>query len=178
VVHLFRYSPGSDAGPSAWNKRLPSVALALAGCAIATYLALFQLGVLAEVWEPFFGNGSRLILKESAIARWLPVPDAAVGALVYLAEAVAECIGGPRRFRTWPAAVFVPGALAAGLALAAIGLIGCQAFWFRAYCTLCLTSSACSLLIAGLTAPEVWAAWKHRKDLDRGPAAHPERRAT
>lgn len=150
--------------PSAWHKRLPAAALALVGCAIATYLGLYQMGLVADVWEPFFGTGSRLILKESAVAHLLPVPDAVLGALVYLAEAVAECTGGRQRWRTWPAAVFVTGALAAGLALAALVLVGCQVFWFRAYCTLCLASATCSLLIAGLVVPEVRAAWRHRKD--------------
>src|SRR5262249_24304297 len=121
----FPSSPGSRHGPSAWSKRLPAAVLALAGCAIASYLGLFQVGLLADVWEPFFGNGSRLILKESAVARSLPVPDAALGALVYLAEAMAECFGGRQRWRTWRAAVFASGALAAGLGLAAVVLVGC-----------------------------------------------------
>jgi hypothetical protein len=148
--------------PSRWGKRVPAVILALGGCAIATYLGLFQIGAIADVWEPFFGNGSRLILRESAIAQSLPVPDALLGALVYLAEAVSEYVGGRERWRTWPMAVLATGAIAAGLALAAIGLVAAQALWFHAYCTLCLASAACSLLIAGLVAPEVRAAWTHR----------------
>jgi hypothetical protein len=153
---------------------LPAVVLALVGCAIATYLGFFQLGLLTDVWEPFFGTGSRLILKESAVARLLPVPDAILGALVYLAEAVAECAGGGQRWRTWPAAVFATGALAAGLVLAAVVLVGCQVLWFRAYCTLCLASAGCSLVIACLVAPEVRAAWRHRKDSAGASAAHGE----
>jgi hypothetical protein len=35
---------------------------------------------IGDVWEPFFGNGSRLILT-SGVSRILPVPDAALGAL-------------------------------------------------------------------------------------------------
>ena len=165
------FSPVLNQSPSAWSQRLPAIAPALVGCAISTYLALFQLGIITEVWEPFFGNGSRLILKESTVARLLPVPDAALGALVYLAEAAAECTGGRQRFRTSPAAVFVTGALAGGLALAAVVLIGCQVLWFRAYCTLCLTSAVCSLLIAGLVLPEVRAAWNHHQRFDRESAA-------
>jgi hypothetical protein len=48
--------PGWDYNPSAWRERLPVLLLGLAGLAVASYLALFQLGVLAEVWEPFFGK--------------------------------------------------------------------------------------------------------------------------
>jgi hypothetical protein len=174
MQHADAMLAATSASPSAWSKRLPAIVLALIGCAIASYLGIFQLGLLADVWEPFFGNGSRLILKESAVARALPLPDAALGALVYLAEAIAECAGGRQRWRTWPAAVFATGALAAGLALTAIVLVGCQVFWFRAYCTLCLASAACSLLIAGLVAPEVRAAWLHHQGIGRVPAARGE----
>jgi hypothetical protein len=139
---------------------VPAAALALLGCAIASYLACYQLGLVKHVWEPFFGDGSRHILKESAIARALPVPDAGLGALAYLVEFLAGCAGGRQRWRTWPAAVFFTGLVAAGLALTAVGLVLSQAFWFRAYCTLCLASAACSLTIAALVAPEVWAAFR------------------
>jgi uncharacterized membrane protein len=109
------------------------------------------------------GNqGSRLILKQSSVARLLPVPDALIGAGFYLLELIAECIGGSRRWRSMPWAVFATGAVAAGLAVAALALIACQAFLFHAFCTLCLASAACSLAIAALVAPEVWAAVEHR----------------
>jgi uncharacterized membrane protein len=142
--------------------------LALGGCAIAVYLGLFQMDLLADVWEPFFGNGSRFLLKESALARRLPVPDALLGALVYLAEVVAESAGGRQRWRTWPVAVFVTGVLAASLAMTALLLVGLQVLWFRTYCTLCLASAACSLGIATLVVPEVRAAWRHTKGLQAG----------
>lgn len=156
-------SPHHTGTHSDWDRRLPAVALALLGCAVATHLGLIQLSLIPEVWEPFFGNGSRIILKESAVARSLPVPDALLGAIVYLAEAVAECVGGRQRWRTRPAAVFATGILAAGLGLAGLPLVGCQVLWFRAYCTLCLASAACSLVIAGLVWPEIRAAWNHSK---------------
>ena len=156
------FPPAQGRSPSAWSRRLPAAVLALVSCTIATYLGLFQLGRVADVWEPFFGNGSRVILTQSAVSHLLPVPDAVLGALVYVAEAVAECVGGRQRWRTWPAAVYVTGVLAAGLALTAVVLVGCQVLWFRAYCTLCLASAACSLVIAALAAPEVRAAWEHR----------------
>jgi hypothetical protein len=185
----YSFSSNNPDGPSAWSNRLPAVVLALVGCAIATYLSLFQLGLITDVWEPFFGNGSRLILKESAVARWSPVPDAALGALAYLAEAAAECVGGQQGWRTLPAAVFATGAVAAALSLAAVVLVGCQVLWFWAYCTLCLASAACSVLIAGLVLPEVRSAWRHRREKGFGcstvarggpgtPAVQGERRET
>jgi hypothetical protein len=80
--------PGWDYNPAALSQRLPIVALALAGCAIATYLALFQYGVVATVWEPLFDDGSRIVLS-SRLSRVLPVSDAALGAAGYLADAIA-----------------------------------------------------------------------------------------
>ena len=163
--------PGWHHDPSGWPSRLPALVLALVGCGIATYLTLYQVHVLADVWEPFFGDGSRYILRESAIARSLPIPDAALGAFAYLIEAISECVGGPGRWRSRPWAVLFTGAVAAGLAVAALVLIGFQAWWFRHYCTLCLASAACSLTIAALVAPEVWAAWSFSV-LGRRRAAH------
>ncbi len=160
--------------PSAWSKRIPPAGLALLGCAIAVYLALYQTGALGHVWEPFFGNGSQVILRQSAVSHLLPVPDAALGAVVYLVEALAECAGGEQRWRTRPGAVFATGATAAGLALAALGLVAAQALWFQAFCTLCLASAACSLAIAGLVAPEVWAALRHHVEQGRRPPAQGE----
>jgi uncharacterized membrane protein len=147
--------------PSGWSSRLPALALALVGCGIAMYLMLYQVGAIAHVWEPFFGSGSHYILRESAIARHLPFPDAALGALAYLLEAVSECIGGRERWRRWPLAVYGTGAIAAVLTVAALFLIACQLWWFHHFCTLCLASAACSLAIAALVAPEVWAALRY-----------------
>jgi uncharacterized membrane protein len=167
--------PGFPVGwrhnPSSWHVRGPAIALALTGCGIATYLALYQIGLIAQVWEPFFGGGSRVILKESAIAQSLPVPDAALGAVVYLLEAVVECVGGNKRWQTWPAAVFVTGIVALGLVLAAVVLVASQVLWFQAFCTLCLASAACSLAIAALVAPEVWAGARYSREFGRRPAA-------
>jgi uncharacterized membrane protein len=147
--------------PSAWSKRLPVVATAVLGCAIATYLALYQTGVVRQVWEPFFGSGSSYILKESAIAQTLPVPDAALGAVAYFVELILELIGDEHRWRTRPWIVFLLGATAAGLALAAIVLVVCQAAVFHQYCTLCLASAACLLIGAAFAFPEVMAAIRH-----------------
>ncbi len=153
--------PGWSHNPSAWPWRLPVLVLALVGCAVAVYLTLYQVGVLAAVWEPFFGNGSKQILKDSALARYLPIPDAALGAASYLAEAVLELIGGRDRWRKRPGVMGALGAVAAALVLAAVVLVSLQAAVFGAFCTLCLVSAGCSLLAGILAAPEVWAAWQH-----------------
>jgi len=50
---------GWDYNPSSWPQRIPIVVLAIIGFLVASYLALFQMKVLPEVWDPFFGGGSR-----------------------------------------------------------------------------------------------------------------------
>lgn len=54
---------GWDSNPSAWPERGVLVGLALAGAAVAGYLTLVQVGVVASAWEPFFGAGSERVLR-------------------------------------------------------------------------------------------------------------------
>ena len=102
--------PGWDYNPAAWSQRLPIVALALVGAIVAGYLALFQYGVVSTVWEPFYGGGSERILT-SRLSFALPIPDAALGAIAYLADAVTGVIGSPSRWRTKPWIVVLFGLL-------------------------------------------------------------------
>jgi hypothetical protein len=88
--------PGWDYNPASWGERLPLVGLALLGFLIAGYLALYQWGVFPSVWEPFFGDGSKSVLH-SWISRMLPIPDAALGAIGYLLDAVTGVAGGRGR---------------------------------------------------------------------------------
>jgi hypothetical protein len=149
--------PGWSYNPSGWRERSPVLALALTGFGIATYLGLYQLGVVQVVWEPFFGDGSRRVLKESSIAHLLPVPDAILGAAVYLLDAAVGAVGGGARWRTMPWIVLVLGLVAVGLTLSGVLLAIFQPVLFHAYCTLCLASAACSILMVGYVLAEVLA---------------------
>ncbi len=146
--------PGSDVNPSEWSERLPLLIAALVGLAIALYLTAYQLGWIREVWEPFFGSGSRRILH-SAVARMLPVPDASLGALGYCADVVLGSLGGTDRWRTTPTLVLLFGAVVAAMALGSIGLVVLQAFVYRTGCTLCLCSAAISIGIVPIAWREV-----------------------
>jgi uncharacterized membrane protein len=154
--------PGWDYNPSDWCQRLPIIALALAGFGIATYLALYQWGVLARVWEPFFGDGSRVILN-SSISHLLPVPDAALGAFGYLLDAVTGTIGGRQRWRTMPWMVIIFGLAVGPLGAVSLLLVIFQPVLFDAWCTLCLASAVVSLLMIGPALDEFLASLQYLK---------------
>jgi len=123
--------------------------LALLGCGVAVYLALYQYGVVAIVWEPLFHNGSRVVLR-SGFARFLPVRDAALGAVGYLAEAVCVSVGWRRR--RWVGRVY--GTIVVAFAAGSVGLVIMQGWYFHAWCTLCLASALISWTIGGVAASE------------------------
>jgi uncharacterized membrane protein len=158
---------GWSYNPSAWSHRLPITAGATVGFCIAIYLALYQWRIIPNVWDPFFAdptghfaNGSERILN-SWVSRLLPVPDAFLGALAYLAEGVASVIGGTSRWRTAPVIVLINGAIVAMLGVVAVALVIFQPMLFHAWCTLCLASAATSLVMVALATAEVLASVRH-----------------
>ncbi len=154
--------PGWRINPSAWPGRLPIIGLALGGFGIAGYLALYQWGVIGDVWEPFFGDGSERILT-SRVSYLLPVPDAALGALAYLVDAVTGAIGGRRRWRTMPWIVFLFGLAIGPLGAVSVILVILQPVLYDGWCTLCLASAVISLAMIGPAADEVLATLQELK---------------
>jgi uncharacterized membrane protein len=154
--------PGWTVNPSTWAQRLPIAALAMVGVGIAGYLSAFQLGLIATVWEPFFGDGSRTILT-SSISRVLPIPDALLGALGYLLDAVAGVIGGQRRWRTMPWIVILFGLAVGPLGIVSIMLVVFQPVLLDAWCTLCLASAIVSVAMIGPAMDEVLASLQYMK---------------
>jgi uncharacterized membrane protein len=154
--------PGWDYNPANWSERLPIVALACVGFAIAMYLALYQWQVFAGVWEPFFGKGSEVILT-SSVSRLLPIPDAALGAFGYLLDAVTGVIGGRQRWRTMPWVVVTFGLAVGPLGLVSVVLVILQPVLFDAWCTLCLASAVISLVMIGPAMDEFLASLQYLK---------------
>jgi uncharacterized membrane protein len=152
--------PGWSYNPSSWSERLPLIALALVGFGIATYLALYQWGVLPSVWEPFFGAGSRVILH-SPISRLLPIPDAALGALGYVLDAASGAVGGRARWRTLPWVVVVFGVAVGPLGAVSVMLVIFQPVLFHAWCTLCLASAVIAVAMIGPAMDEVLASLQY-----------------
>lgn len=148
--------PGWDYNPSAFSQRWPLVLLALLGFGIAAYLTAYQVGLLPVVWEPFFGDGSEVILH-SWVSRLLPISDAALGALSYLVDAVTGVIGGRRRWKTMPWLVVLFGLLVGPLGAVSVVLVVLQPLLFDAWCTLCLASAVISVAMIGPAMDEVLA---------------------
>ncbi|HEY3522747.1 MAG TPA: vitamin K epoxide reductase family protein [Candidatus Limnocylindrales bacterium] len=120
--------------------------LALVGFAVSTYLASFQLGFIATVWDPLFGSGSERVLT-SAVSRMLPVPDASLGAAAYgvdglLAVALLVRPDGP----AWLAAALT--VVATVGAMTGLVLTLFQPLVARAFCSLCLVSAGVSVGLA------------------------------
>lgn len=154
--------PGWDYNPASWPQRIPIVALALVGFGIATYLALYQFRIVSTVWEPFFGNGSVKILN-SQVSRVLPIPDAALGAIGYLTDAVAGIIGGRKRWKTMPWIVVLFGVAVGPLGFVSVMLVIFQPVLLDAWCTLCLATAVISVVMIGPSMDEVLASLQYLK---------------
>jgi uncharacterized membrane protein len=160
--------PGWSYNPSSWAERLPLIGLAVLGGLIAGYLALYQLGVLKSIWDPFFGRGTLVILN-SPVSRLLPIPDAALGAIGYVLDAVSGAVGGQNRWRTMPWVVVIFGIAVGPLGLVSILLVIVQPVLFRAWCTLCLASAAISIAMIGPALDELLASLQHlRREREQG----------
>ena len=153
-------APPWDYNPSAWSQRIPIAVLAFFGFAISVYLALFEWGLIASVWDPVFGDGTEQVLASDVahrLHRWFGIPDAAMGAVAYLGDAVLGLAGSTRRwqYRPWMVILFgldvIPlGAVSAVLVLMQSTVVG---HW----CFLCLCSAAISIILIVYAYDEVWA---------------------
>lgn len=152
-------APPWDYNPSAWSQRIPLCVLAGVGFVISSYLALYEWRLIPAVWDPMFGDGSARVLDSDVshtLYRWFGVPDAALGALAYLGDAVLGLAGSTRRwqYRPWMVILFgldvIPlGGVSAVLVLLQATVVG---YW----CFLCLVSAAISIILIYWAYDEVW----------------------
>ncbi len=147
--------PGWSYNPSSWGQRIPIAAFALVGWLISRYLAAYQLGHIDSVWDPFFGEASTIKVITSGVSKSFPVPDAGLGSLAYITEALLTCQGGARRWRTTPWMVIIFGILVVPLGLTSITLVILQPLVVGAWCSLCLFTAFCMLLPVALGMDEV-----------------------
>lgn len=152
--------PGWNYNPSSWDQRIPIIMLATVGMVIALYLGFYQLNIFENVWEPFFGDGSKTILN-SKISEILPVPDAILGAFGYFLDAITGIIGGKNRWKTMPWIVIIFGFAVGPLGIVSILLVILQPVILDSWCTLCLASAVISVVMIGPAIDEVLASLQY-----------------
>ena len=151
--------PGWSYSPSSWLQRLPIIALGFFGFLIARYLAAYQLGQIASIWEPFFSggsgkNGTEFIITSDVSRAW-PIADAGLGATSYLIEALMGAMGSAARWRMMPWMVTFFFILVVPLGGVSIFFIIIQPVIIGTYCTLCLIAALAMLIMIPLTLDEV-----------------------
>lgn len=147
---------GWSYNPSTWIQRAPALALALLAFLMTQYMAAFQLGHIAWVWDPIFGNGTVTVLK-SMVSQAFPISDAGAGAWIYLVELLSGFMGDPRRWRTMPWMVALFGLLVVPLGIASIALMIMQPVVVGAWCAICLITAFFMLIMITLSLDEILA---------------------
>ena len=158
-VNLSVHAPPWDYNPSSWKQRIPICILAGAGFLIATYLALYQWRLIEDVWDPVLGSQSQSVLDSDVshwMKSWFHVPDAALGAIAYLGDAIFGLAGSTRRwqFRPWMVVIFGIDVIPLGVVSAL--LVVMQGFAVGSWCFLCLVIAAISLTLVYMAYDEVW----------------------
>jgi hypothetical protein len=157
---------GWSYNPSSWPQRWIMIGLAFVGFVVSRYLAAYQLGYIDQVWEPFFGDGSRRVLDSKMSHGW-PISDAGLGAVAYTFEFLMGFMGATSRWRTMPWMVALFGILVIPLGLAHIVLVISQPVMVGAWCTFCLLAAAIMLPMLPLEADEVIAMGQHMVESKR-----------
>ena len=137
--------PGWDYSPSSWTQRIPIIFLAFIGLYVSRYLAAYQLGHIGNVWDPYFGDGTEVIITSDVSKAW-PVPDAGLGAVTYLLEILTGIMGGRNRWRTMPWLVVLFGVMIVPLGAVSIFFIIIQPILIGTWCTLCLFAAVAMLI--------------------------------
>lgn len=152
--------PGPDVpagwtyNPSTWAQRAPVIVLAAAGFLLSRYMAAFQLGHIARVWDPLFGTGTERVLT-SDVSRSFPVSDAGLGAYVYLIELLSALMGDRRRWRTMPWMVAVFGLAVVPLGITSVVLVMLQPVAVGAWCAICLVTAVFMLIMVAVSLDEI-----------------------
>ena len=160
VLDISAVSPPYRYNASEWRQRIPICVLASVGCLTALYMGLFQWGLIDSVWDPVFGEQSEKVLRSEtslAMERWMLVPDAVLGALAYLGDAIYGLAGSTRRwqFRPWMTMLF-------GLDVIPLGVVSAILVFMQGavvgyWCFLCIFTAVISLVLIYFAYDEVWA---------------------
>lgn len=150
--------------PSAWRQRIPICLLACVAFVIATHMALFQWRLIDNVWDPVFGPQSRKVLNSNVAARmhmWFGIPDAALGALAYLGDAIFGLAGSTRRWQYRPWLVILFGIDVIPLGIVSAILVVLQGTVVGNWCFLCLATAVISLILVYMAYDEVYSSLRY-----------------
>ncbi|MCC6589811.1 MAG: vitamin K epoxide reductase [Bryobacterales bacterium] len=167
-------APPWDYNPSSWRQRVPLALLAVAASFVSLYMALYQWRLIDAVWDPVFGAQTQHVLDSDVserMRRWIGIPDAALGALAYLSDAVFALAGSTRRWQFRPWLVVLFGLDVIPLGIVSIVLVILQGTVVGSWCSLCLVTAAISLALILFSYDEVWSSllylwkvWKNTRD--------------
>jgi hypothetical protein len=167
-------APPFDYNPSAWSQRIPLAVLAGVAFVVSAYMALYQWRLIAEVWDPIFGQGTHRVLDSDVseqMRSWMRIPDAALGAVAYLGDAIYALVGTTRRWQYHPWMVLLFGLDVIPLGIVSAILVVIQGTVIGAWCFLCLVTALISLILVYWAYDEVWATlrylwrvWQKTKD--------------
>jgi uncharacterized membrane protein len=152
-------APPWDYNPSAWSQRIPICILAVVGFLISAYMALYQWRLIDGVWDPVFGDQTQKVLDSDVshlMQRWIGIPDAALGAVAYLGDAVFGLAGSTQRWRHRPWLVVLFGIDVIPLGGVSAILVIIQATVLGQWCFLCLVTATISLVLVYWAYDEVW----------------------
>jgi uncharacterized membrane protein len=151
-------APPWDYNPSAWSQRIPLCVLAMVAFFISTYMALYQWRLIETVWD--LGNQSSTGVLDSGVShrmmRWFGIPDAALGAIAYLGDAVFGLAGSTSRWRDRPWLVVLFGIDVIPLGGVSAVLVLIQTVVLGQWCFLCLVTAVISLVLVYWAYDEVW----------------------
>jgi len=129
-------------------------------------MGLYQVGVFSTVWDPFFGDGTKRVLT-SMVSKAFPIPDALLGALGYVMDAVLDLIGKEDRWKTKPWIVILFSIAIGPLGATSILLVISQPVIVGAWCTLCLTSALISVIMISPATDELLATLQYLQRVKR-----------
>jgi len=148
-----------DYNPSKWSQRVRVSLLAFVGFLIATYMGLYQWGLIESVWDPVFGAQSQAVLNSDVshtLRRWFIIPDAILGALAYLGDIIFGLAGSTRRWQYRPWLVVLFGIDVIPLGIVSAVLVVLQGAVVGSWCFLCLVTAAISLSLIILAHDEIY----------------------